>query len=50
MKQQGQKQGLRALLLDKSKNELVDLLCELAKEFDLMQDVYHLLGDFEDKT
>ena len=46
LKQQGQKQGLRAMLSEQSKDDLVELLYELAKEYDLQEEIiYHLKND-----
>jgi len=43
LKQRGKKRGMQALLQGKSKTELVNLLCELADEYDLRDDIfYHL--------
>ena len=51
-KRQGQKQGLRALLLKKSKNELVGLLYDLLREYNLREDMFYRLkgtgDDWED--
>ena len=44
----GKKRGMQALLQGKSKTELVDLLCELADEYDLREDIfYHLENSVE---
>lgn len=49
LKQRGKKRGMRALLQSKSKKELVDLLCALAAEYDLREDIfYHLENSIED--
>ena len=49
LKQRGKKRGMRALLQGKSKKELVDLLCELAAEYDLREDIfYHLENSIEE--
>ena len=46
LKQQGQKRGLRAMLSIQSKDNLVELLCELAGEYDLREEiVFHLEND-----
>ena len=47
-KKHGQKQGLRSLLLRQTKNQLVSLLCELAVEYDLREDIFYLLEDGDD--
>ena len=45
-KRQGQKQGLRSILLRQTKDQLVNLLCDLAEEYDLREDIfYHLDGN-----
>ena len=49
-KQQGQKQGLRTLLLRLSKEELADLLLELAVEYDLREDIIYHLEDINDES
>ena len=43
LKQQGQKRGLRTLLSEKTKDELVNLLCDLAIEHNLREDIFYLL-------
>ena len=45
LKQQGHKQGLRAMLSRQSKDELVELLCKLAREYDLQEEVVYHLGN-----
>jgi len=45
LKQQGQQRGMRALLQALSKDELVNLLCELAVEYDLREDIFYRLDD-----
>lgn len=50
LKQQGQKQGLRSLLSGKSKNELVDLLYELAIEHDLREDIIFRWESADDQS
>ena len=49
IKNQGQKRGLRALLLEKSKDELIDLLYELAIENDLREDIIYHFQDIDDE-
>ena len=46
-KRRGQKQGLRALLLRQRKTNLVDLLCDLATEHDLRDDVFFHFVNFD---
>ena len=50
LKKQGKKRGLRALLQEKDKDELVNLLCKLAIEYDLQPYMMHCLecADCED--
>ena len=49
LKQRGRKRGMQALLQGKSKKELVSLLCELANEYDLREDIfYHLENSIKD--
>lgn len=45
LKQQGKKQGLRAGLSKLSKDGLLDLICYLADEFDLQNDIQYYLED-----
>jgi len=48
-KQRGVKRGMRALLQSKSKDVIVNLLCELAAEYDLREDIfYHLENSIEE--
>jgi len=48
LKQQGHKQGLRSLLSAKSKDDLVNLLYELAIDYDLRKDVVFRLVNYEE--
>ena len=49
LKAHGKKRGMQALLQGKSKKVLVNLLCELAAEYDLREDIfYHLENSIED--
>lgn len=43
LKQQGQKQGLRSLLSDMGKDDLVELLLDLATEYDLREEIIYRL-------
>lgn len=45
LKQQGHKQGLRALLQRQSNDVLVDLLCDLSAEYDLRENIFFRLKD-----
>lgn len=48
-KQHGKKRGLRASLLEKSKDELVNILCEMAVEHNLSEELYCYLNDCDDR-
>ena len=49
LKQRGKKRGMRAMLQDKSKTELINLLCELEVEYDLREDIfYHLENSIDE--
>ena len=47
LKQQGEQRGIRAQLLSKSREELVDILWTLAVEHGLLQDLYLLMEEFD---
>jgi len=49
LKQQGQQRGLRALLHEHSKDDLIHLLCEIVAQHGLMEDIYYRLHDAEDE-
>jgi uncharacterized Zn finger protein len=49
LKQQGEKQGFRAKLAKFSKDDLLDLMCYLAVEYDLREDIQYYLEDDGDE-
>ncbi|MDR0454681.1 MAG: hypothetical protein LBH05_07720 [Deferribacteraceae bacterium] len=48
LKQHGERRGLRTLLLQQSKEDLVSLLCELTIKYDLREDIMYYLEDDDD--
>jgi len=50
IKRNGKQRGMRALLKDQKKDVLVNILCELAAEHDLREDIfYHLENSNDDR-
>ena len=50
LKRQGQKQGLRSLLLKQTKDELIGLLYDLAVEYDLREDIIYRVVEVNDEV
>jgi uncharacterized Zn finger protein len=48
--ERGQKRGLRALVQRQSKDDLVNLLCTLAKEYDCSEELYYHLQSMDDES
>ena len=49
MKKHGRKQGLKARLLQKSKDDLIHLLYDLISEYDLWHEIACYLNDYDDE-
>jgi len=48
--QQGKRRGMRALLNEQKKDVLVNILCELAAEHDLREDILYHLESYDDES
>ena len=49
LKQKGKRRGMRALLQEQKKDVLINILCKLATEHDLREEIFYHLGGYDDE-